>query len=55
MALKILRRSKANDAAEFFSTVLSEVMLMQSVSHPNLVRIYGVIPFNPLVIVSFFT
>ncbi|VDO04224.1 unnamed protein product [Rodentolepis nana] len=52
VALKILRRSKTEDAADFFSTVLSEVMLMQSVSHPNLVRIYGIIPFNPLVIVT---
>nr|CDS29924.1 activated cdc42 kinase 1 [Hymenolepis microstoma] len=52
VALKILRRSKTDDAADFFSTVLSEVMLMQSVSHPNLVRIYGIIPFNPLVIVT---
>ncbi|VDM31066.1 unnamed protein product [Hydatigera taeniaeformis] len=48
VALKILR----HDAANFFSTVLSEVMLMQSVSHPNLVRIYGIIPLNPLVIVT---
>ncbi|CDS38231.1 activated cdc42 kinase 1 [Echinococcus multilocularis] len=52
VALKILRCSKADDAADFFSTVLSEVMLMQSVSHPNLVRIYGIIPLNPLVIVT---
>ena len=53
MALKILRRSNTNDQADFFSSVLSEVMLMQSVLHPNLVRIYGVIPLNPLVIVSY--
>ncbi|VDK40815.1 unnamed protein product [Taenia asiatica] len=37
----ILRHSKTGD-----------VMLMQSVSHPNLVRIYGIIPLNPLVIVT---
>ncbi|KAM7539315.1 hypothetical protein Aperf_G00000059046 [Anoplocephala perfoliata] len=52
VALKILRRSKTEDPADFFSTVLSEVMLMQSVSHQNLVRIYGIIPLNPLVIVT---
>ncbi|VUZ49625.1 unnamed protein product [Hymenolepis diminuta] len=52
VALKILRRGKTEDAADFFSSVLSEVMLMQSVSHPNLVRIYGIIPLNPLVIVT---
>ncbi|KAL5961607.1 Activated Cdc42 kinase Ack [Taenia solium] len=52
VALKILRHSKTGDAADFFSTVLSEVILMQSVSHPNLVRIYGIIPLNPLVIVT---
>uniref|UniRef100_A0A5K3FD15 non-specific protein-tyrosine kinase n=1 Tax=Mesocestoides corti TaxID=53468 RepID=A0A5K3FD15_MESCO len=51
VALKILRRSKTKDI-DFFSSVLSEVMLMQSVSHPNLVRIYGIIPLNPLVIVT---
>lgn len=54
VAVKILRLGVVHEqlTPDLLTKVLSEVVLMQSVSHTNLIRIYGVILNKPLAIVS---
>ncbi|KAL7057300.1 hypothetical protein AAHC03_019013 [Spirometra sp. Aus1] len=58
VAVKVLRprgslpTSATNPSSDYVSNVLTEALLMQSISHPNLTRIYGIIPADPLMIVT---
>ncbi|VDL96640.1 unnamed protein product [Schistocephalus solidus] len=47
-----LPASATTASSDYVSNVLTEALLMQSISHPNLTRIYGIIPADPLMIVS---
>uniref|UniRef100_A0A0X3PCU5 non-specific protein-tyrosine kinase n=1 Tax=Schistocephalus solidus TaxID=70667 RepID=A0A0X3PCU5_SCHSO len=58
VAVKVLRprgslpASATTASSDYVSNVLTEALLMQSISHPNLTRIYGIIPADPLMIVT---